>query len=113
MSSEEEDEAEFEGEPMTIYRVKICIWRNPDIVDYMRFVDKQRKLDANQCSNPGPNKTRRMHTQDFGTSRAPTGLPECIYNNTWLKELQPLEYEDLQVSKEAFEMLVAATSRML
>ncbi|KAJ7836741.1 hypothetical protein B0H13DRAFT_2368576 [Mycena leptocephala] len=113
MSSEEEDEAEFEGEPMTIYRVKICIWRNPDIVDYMRFVNKQRKLDANQCGNLGPNKMRRMHTQDFGTSRAPTGLPECIYNNTWLKELQPLEYEDLQVSKEVFEMLVAATSRML
>jgi hypothetical protein len=113
MSSEEEDEVELEGEPTKIYQVKICIWRNPDIIDYMRFIDVQRDLDAKQVGNPGPNKTQRKYLQDIGTSRAPTGLPRCIYNNDWLEELLPLEYEDLQVSKEAFEMFVAATSRML
>ncbi|KAJ7878717.1 hypothetical protein B0H13DRAFT_1892522 [Mycena leptocephala] len=113
MSSEEEDEVELEGEPTKIYRVKICIWRNPDIVDYMRFIDVQRDLEAKQVGNPGPNKTRRKYSQDIGMSRAPTGLPRCIYNNDWLEELLPLEYEGLQVSKEAFEMFVATTSRML
>jgi hypothetical protein len=68
MSSEEEDEVELEGEPTKIYWVKICIWRNPDIIDYMRFIDVQRDLDAKQVGNLGPNKTRRKYSQDIGTS---------------------------------------------
>ncbi|KAJ7077746.1 hypothetical protein C8R44DRAFT_755078 [Mycena epipterygia] len=112
MSSEEEDEAEFNGQPMKIFKVKVCVWRAPEIADYMRFVDKESGLLAEQHNNPGPGKVMRVPVEDVGTSRAPIGLPECMYSSEWLKKLGRFDYQDLQVSEEEFGMLVAATSRM-
>ncbi|KAF7335604.1 hypothetical protein MVEN_02215000 [Mycena venus] len=90
MSSEEEDEAEYDGLPTKIYKVKVCEWRAPVIADYVR-----------------------QHVEDDGRSPAPKGLPKCLYNGEWLRKLAPLEYEDLEVSEKPFALLVAATSRMV
>ncbi|KAJ7840028.1 hypothetical protein B0H13DRAFT_2366449 [Mycena leptocephala] len=111
MSSEEEDDTEYEGQPMTLYRVKICVWRARAIADYLRLVDKQ--TDAFEKQHCGIYKALRAPTDDIGKSAAPKGLPECMYNGEWLNTLGPLQYEDLEVSEEAFALLVAATSRMV
>jgi hypothetical protein len=111
MSSEEEDDTEYEGQPMTLYRVKICVWRARAIADYLRLVEKQ--TDAFEKQHCRIYKALRVPTDDIGKSAAPKGLPECMYNGKWLNTLGPLQYEDLEVSEEAFALLVAATSRMV
>ncbi|KAJ7459972.1 hypothetical protein FB451DRAFT_1182232 [Mycena latifolia] len=111
MSSEEEDEVEYEGKPMKIFKVKVCMWRAPEIADYMRFIDKQ--TEGFDTQHRGPTKVVRKPTNGIGRSPAPKGLPECLYNTEWLKELNQFEVEALEVSEEAFALLVAATSRMV
>ncbi|KAJ7238891.1 hypothetical protein C8J57DRAFT_1528459 [Mycena rebaudengoi] len=44
MSSEEESEVEVDNAKVVIYRIKICIWREPRIVEFLRFVDAQTAL---------------------------------------------------------------------
>ncbi|KAJ7148975.1 hypothetical protein C8R43DRAFT_952219 [Mycena crocata] len=111
MSSEEEDEVEYEGKPMKIFKVKICMWRAPEIADYMRFVDRQR--DGFNTQHRGPTKAVRKPTDEIGRSPAPKGLPKCLYSVEWLKKLNQFEFEALEISEEAFALLVAATSRMV
>ncbi|KAJ7033212.1 hypothetical protein C8F04DRAFT_1184199, partial [Mycena alexandri] len=101
MSSEEEDEADFHGKPTKIFKVKICAWRAPEIADYMRLVDQQSGLLAAQHKH-GPGKVTRFPIDAAGTSRAPTGLPKCMYSREWLETLKRFEYEHLQVSEEEF-----------
>ncbi|KAJ7473861.1 hypothetical protein B0H11DRAFT_2236345 [Mycena galericulata] len=56
MSSEEEDELEMDDTKVLIYRVKICIWREPRVVEYLRFVDAQTALfKKNQRGSPSSN----------------------------------------------------------
>ncbi|KAJ7615014.1 hypothetical protein FB45DRAFT_1035806 [Roridomyces roridus] len=114
MSSEEEDEVEVDNEMVTIYRVKICIWREPRVVDYLRWVDKQTKESRAKLNIAGrkPSTRYRNSANGFGVSKAPRGLPESLYNNAWLKEASPAYLRELKVSKEAFGLFVAATERM-
>lgn len=113
MSSEEEDEADFHGQPMKIYRVKVCVWRAPQIADYLQLIDKQAALNKDQYQHSGADKAPRVRVPEHGKSRAPRGLPSSMYNAEWLNGLTPYFQEELQVSEEQFEMLVAATSRMV
>ncbi|KAJ6609003.1 hypothetical protein B0H10DRAFT_1954960 [Mycena sp. CBHHK59/15] len=110
MSSSEEDCAVVGEAIIRTYIIKLSVWRTPEIADYMRIVDK-----AAECMriNKGVNPASRCVTGLEG--KAPKGLPECMYNPEWLakqKESRPLYYDSLKVSKEAFSLLVAATSRM-
>lgn len=111
MSSEEEDEIEDGGVPTKMYKVKVCEWRAPEIADYLRIIDSQtRKYDKQQ---PGTRRSLRVWVEEEPTSRAPKGLPRCMYNDEWLKKLSPLDYEVLQVSEKPFALFVAATDRMV
>ncbi|KAJ7801393.1 hypothetical protein B0H14DRAFT_3489648 [Mycena olivaceomarginata] len=44
MSSEEEDEVQVDDAKVLIYKVKVCIWHEPRVVEYLRFVDAQTGL---------------------------------------------------------------------
>lgn len=112
MSSEEEAEVEFMGQPTKMYKVKICLWRAPEIADYVRLIDTQMETLNKQQSRLS-HRSVRVPVQEYGTSAAPKGLPKCLYSDEWLDTLTPLRYEELQISEEAFALLVAATSRMV
>jgi hypothetical protein len=113
MSSEEEDEVEYQGHPLRIYKVKISIWRAPEIADYMRMVDVQTEVFRKQKSSGGTQAAVRVPTDQVSTSAAPQRLPKCLYNSKWIEKLTSFEYEDLEVSADAFSVLIAATNRMM
>ncbi|KAJ7112189.1 hypothetical protein C8R44DRAFT_741895 [Mycena epipterygia] len=110
MSSEEEDEVEVDDAKVFIYRVKLCIWREPLVVEYLRFVDAQTALFKKHQRGPTP--ASRIRNGACGSSKAPCGLPRSLYNRDWLKKKTPAYLKELKVSKEAFGLFVAATERM-
>ncbi|KAK7041270.1 hypothetical protein R3P38DRAFT_3179908 [Favolaschia claudopus] len=75
MSSEEEADVMLDGQLVRIYKVKVCIWREPSIADYLRFVDAQTAL--NKKNQPGPKPAPRVRNPQhgFGKAAAPPGLP--------------------------------------
>ncbi|KAJ6471838.1 hypothetical protein C8R47DRAFT_1222096 [Mycena vitilis] len=111
MSSEEEDEIEVEGSKVLVYRVKLCVWREPRVADYLRLVDAQTAVFRKHQAGPEPAPRLKSHVR--GSSNAPCGLPKSLYNAEWLKKVPPAYLKELNVSKEAFELLVAATDRMV
>ncbi|KAJ6529250.1 hypothetical protein B0H19DRAFT_1083010 [Mycena capillaripes] len=111
MSSEEEDEVEVDDAKVVIYKVKLCIWREPELVKYFRFVDAQTALFKKHQRGPTP--ASRIRSGAPGSAKAPRGLPKSLYNPEWLKKLTPACRKELKVSKEAFELFVAATERMV
>ncbi|KAJ6540098.1 hypothetical protein B0H10DRAFT_2245297 [Mycena sp. CBHHK59/15] len=96
MSSEDEDTIESTGQMITIFKVKLCVWRAPEVVDYLGFVDAETKMLKTQDPHRG------------GHDRE----PECLYDSAWLKDQTRTFRQDLEISKEAFSLFVAATSRM-
>ncbi|KAJ7123791.1 hypothetical protein C8R43DRAFT_958945 [Mycena crocata] len=110
MSSEEEDEVEVDNTKVIVYRVKLCVWREPRVVEYLRFVDAQTALFKQH--QRGPNPASRLRSGAPGYSKAPCGLPKSLYNNEWLKKATPAYLRELKVSKQVFELFVAATERM-
>ncbi|KAJ7838320.1 hypothetical protein B0H14DRAFT_2789358 [Mycena olivaceomarginata] len=106
----EEDEIEVDDGKVLVYRVKLCIWREPRIVEYFRFVDAQTALFKKH--QRGPTAATRIRSGAHGSSKAPCGLPKSLYNSEWLKKATPSYLKELKVSKEAFELFVAATNRM-
>ncbi|KAJ7441267.1 hypothetical protein FB451DRAFT_1191141 [Mycena latifolia] len=60
------------------------------------------KTEGFDTQHRGPTKVVRKPTNGIGRSPAPKGLPECLYNTEWLKELNQFEVEALEVSEEAF-----------
>ncbi|KAJ7642980.1 hypothetical protein DFH06DRAFT_1136958 [Mycena polygramma] len=111
MSSEEEDEIEVEGSKVLVYRVKLCVWREPRVADYLRLVDAQTAVFRKHQAGPEPAPRLKSHVR--GSSKAPCGLPKSLYNAEWLKKVTPAYLKELNVSKEAFELFVAATDRMV
>ncbi|KAJ7022264.1 hypothetical protein C8F04DRAFT_1272811 [Mycena alexandri] len=110
MSSEEEDEIEVDNTKIIIFKVKLCVWREPRIVNYLRFVDAQTALYKKH--KRGPITHSRVRTGDPGSSKVPRGLPMSLYNSTWLKKATPAYVKNLKISKEAFKLFVAAVDRM-
>ncbi|KAK6966509.1 hypothetical protein R3P38DRAFT_2590782, partial [Favolaschia claudopus] len=112
MSSEEEDELIVGDLPSKLYRIKLCIWREPRVVDYLRFVDEQTFLDKQ--TQPGPKAAARIRdpANGPGVAPAPRGLPKSLYNSEWLAKVTPGYMKELNISKKAFELFVAATDRM-
>jgi hypothetical protein len=110
MSSEEEDEVQVDDAKVLIYKVKVCIWREPRVVEYLRFVDAQTGLFKKHQQSPTP--ASRIRSGAPGTSEAPCGLPKSLYNDEWLKKASPAYLKELKVSKEAFGLFVVATARM-
>ncbi|KAJ7456803.1 hypothetical protein B0H11DRAFT_2243966 [Mycena galericulata] len=106
MSSEEEDEIEVDNTKVLVYKVKLCIWREPRVVEYLRFVDAQTAL-FKKNHRLGPPPASRIRSGVPGSSKAPCGLPESLYNGEWLKKATPTYLKELKVSKEAFGLFVA------
>ncbi|KAJ7763355.1 hypothetical protein B0H16DRAFT_1455207 [Mycena metata] len=116
MSSEEEDEVEANDRKVIVYMVKLCVWREPRIVDYLRLVDKQtalfKKRGRDQRDQRGPPPHTRVRTDVPGSPKVPRGLPMSLYNGEWLKAATPAYVKNLKISKEAFGLFVAAVDRM-
>ncbi|KAJ6618301.1 hypothetical protein B0H10DRAFT_1947687 [Mycena sp. CBHHK59/15] len=110
MSSEEEDEVEVDDAKVIVYMVKLCIWREPLVVEYLRFVDAQTAVFKQHQRGPTPGS--RIKSGVAGSSKAPCGLPKSLYNREWPKTKSPAYLKQLKISKEAFGLLVAATGRM-
>ncbi|KAJ7711644.1 hypothetical protein B0H16DRAFT_1744989 [Mycena metata] len=110
MSSEKEDELEVDDAKVLVFKVKICIWREPRVVEYLRFVDAQTALFKKHQAGPIP--APRIRTRAVGSSKVPRGLPKSLYNSEWLKNATPAYLNELKVSKEVFELFVAAMNRM-
>ncbi|KAJ7020523.1 hypothetical protein C8F04DRAFT_1274997 [Mycena alexandri] len=110
MSSEEEDELEADDAKVLVFKVKICIWCEPRVVEYLRFVDAQTALFKKHQAGPIP--APRIRTRAVGNSKVPRGLPKSLYNSEWLKNATPAYLNELKVSKEVFELFVAAMNRM-
>ncbi|CAK5269093.1 unnamed protein product [Mycena citricolor] len=111
MSEEEEAAATHKGgAKMRAYKIKLCVWRVPVIVDYMRMVDAQ--TGHFQTLQTGTKPAPRIRSQDHGSRSIPKGLPEALYNKSWLKSLSTKELKEVKVSKQAFALFVAATERM-
>ncbi|KAJ7501277.1 hypothetical protein B0H11DRAFT_2224622 [Mycena galericulata] len=110
MSSEEEDEIEMDDIKVCIFRVKLCVWREPRVVEYVRFVDAQTALFKKKQRGPIP--ASRIRSDAPGSSKAPCGLPKSLYNGEWLKKSTPAYLKELKVSKEEFGLFVAAPERM-
>jgi hypothetical protein len=111
MSSEEEDEVEVDNTKIVVYKVNLCIWREPRVVEYLHFVDAQTALFKKDQRGPTP--ASRMRGGVPGSSKAPCGLPKSLYNSKWLKKATPAYLKELKVSKEVFGLFVAATDRMV
>ncbi|KAJ7100587.1 hypothetical protein B0H15DRAFT_796340 [Mycena belliarum] len=110
MSSEEEDMMEVDDAQMLVYKVKVCILREPSVVEYLRFVDAQAAVFRKNQSGPTPHP--RVRTSMAGSSKAPCGLPQSLYSRKWLRKQTPNYIRELKISKETFGLFKAATQRM-
>ncbi|KAK7015659.1 hypothetical protein R3P38DRAFT_3204154 [Favolaschia claudopus] len=112
MVGHQEAEVMMDGQLVRIYKVKVCIWREPSIADYLRFVDAQTALNKKDQPGPKPAPRVRNPQHGYGTAAAPPGLPRNLYSSTWLDTKTPAYIETLNIPKEVFELFVAATDRM-
>jgi hypothetical protein len=115
MSSEEGGTEKLGDRTLSVYRVKLCLWRAGEINDYLRIIDNAGELPGIGATR-GAKSTPRVKTQTLGQSDAPAGLPRKLYNPEWLKKEEterPFYVEDdLRVSEEAFDLLVLATENI-
>jgi hypothetical protein len=113
MSSEEGIMETIGHRTQPVYRVKLCVWRAPEIGDYLQMIDKAGEpLRGTKGAKQAP----RIRSTIQGRSGAVPKLPRKMYNTEWLEEqerIRPFYVEDeLQVSEEAFELLVLATGHL-
>ncbi|KAJ8482676.1 hypothetical protein ONZ45_g14867 [Pleurotus djamor] len=93
MSDEEEGVAEIvENQPITVFKINRCPWRNPAIEAQMRFIDKWSKgsgMKAKGGASPLPRVINKSDTGERIDSvlPAPTGMPADMYNGVWLENL--------------------------
>ncbi|KAK6984845.1 hypothetical protein R3P38DRAFT_3292187 [Favolaschia claudopus] len=111
MSEEEEKANTLQGQKIKTYKIKLCVWRESTIAQYMNLVDAQRQR-FEELHN-GTKSAPRERVQENGKRPAPKGLPECLYNSRWLGSLAPKALKELEVSKDVFALFVAATDRMV
>ncbi|KAK7046270.1 hypothetical protein R3P38DRAFT_2506982, partial [Favolaschia claudopus] len=109
MSSEEELQIAHGRGKKTVFRVKVCLWRAIDVSQYLWMIDERRKSVVTGKSGAPP--VERLRDGTPSTANPPTGLPRCLYNENWIEmesKKSPIFMEELNISKEAFELLTAA-----
>ncbi|KAJ6465654.1 hypothetical protein C8R47DRAFT_1079259 [Mycena vitilis] len=107
MSSEEGAVRDVGGLVVNVYIVKMCVWRSSTVGDYLRIVDDAgKKMKTTKGWN-------RIRNGTVGKSAARPGLPRNMYDAKWLEAQHPDYVEELEISKEVFEFMVAATSNIL
>jgi hypothetical protein len=114
MSSDEEDFAVIDDEPVQFFNVKECIWRAKPIRGYMDTIDTAA-AELRKISPGGAPRARRRYLKEAGRTKAPEGLPEKMYDESWLADLtqaRPLYVEKvLRVSDKPFELLVEGKTK--
>ncbi|KAJ7037646.1 hypothetical protein C8F04DRAFT_1256865 [Mycena alexandri] len=108
MSSEEPATEIQGGWPQSIFRVKVCGWRVSEVKSYLRLIDKAGTKDRSKAF-------RRVDTETPGSAAPPKGLPQSLYDPNWLastKAENPEFEEEWEVSREAFQLLVAVVNEM-
>lgn len=114
MSSEEEGVENIGDLTVPVFRVKLCVWRNPVLVDYFKYIDKESQslsIRGKQGSKLQP----RIHTDKSGDTDPPAGLPRSLYDSGWLAQQVDSRGEEwvvheLTVSQDVFEMLEFAAT---
>lgn len=88
------------------------MWDVEDISSYLRYIDNAAENPALRSSRGGRT-LPRIQSEVQSTSKVPIGLPQKLYNLTWMSEQEKtrLHYvkEELSVSEEVFELLVLVT----
>jgi len=104
MSLEEEDTRSVSDRTVTVYLVKLCIWRADEITQYLKIIDRGAENPALH-QHRGSRACPRIPCDEQGIT-VPSGLPRKMYSLQWLGEIEvnrPNYVEDvLQVSEEAF-----------
>lgn len=112
MSSEEEGVEKMGNVNVSVFRVKLCVWRTAEIGEYFKLIDKEGDSTAIRGTK-GNRMLPRLHSEELGVSPAPVGLPRKMYSPAWLGRQESSRpgwvIEELQVSREAFELLTFAT----
>lgn len=112
MSSEEEGVEKMGNINVSVFRVRLCAWRAPEVSEYLRYIDKEGENPAIRGTK-GSRTSPRIPSEEIGVSPAPSGLPRKLYNPAWLgrQEISRPGWvvDELQISKEAFELLTFAT----
>ncbi|KAG6905185.1 hypothetical protein DXG01_004380, partial [Tephrocybe rancida] len=114
MSSEEEGSVNERGYVRSLFLVHICPWRATEITGYMDIIDKAANTPGIR-SVRGSKPLQRVTSEVVSTSKAPSGLPRAMYDPRWLENMQnscTSDYEELEVSEEAFDLLVLAAERL-
>ena len=110
MSEEEEMPMTVKGQKIKMFKIKLCVWREPTIANYLRLVDKQTQNF--QDLHNGTKSAPRDRSKDKGKRPAPMGLPKCLYDSEWLASRSPKQLKDLEVSEKVFALFKAATEHM-
>nr|GAT44988.1 predicted protein [Mycena chlorophos] len=85
------------------YEVLVCEWCEPEIVDYMRLVDLQSAHFDMTRVGAKSSERRRSADAKNGVSAPPRGLPESLYNASWLADQDLDVVAKLNISKTVFE----------
>ncbi|KAJ7073083.1 hypothetical protein C8F01DRAFT_1076876 [Mycena amicta] len=110
MSEEEESYIMADGAKVMAYKIKLCVWREPSVADFMRMVDAQAKRIEDVH---GGNKAAvRVWCEEPGHREPPPGLPRCLYNGKWLESKSTVYQQELRVSEKVFALFMTATQRM-
>ncbi|CAK5275881.1 unnamed protein product [Mycena citricolor] len=110
MSEEEESSRSNRGTKTRMYVVKLDIWWEPLVANYMDIINKHTNYF--QALHNGTKAAPCQRVEQAGTGKPLKGLPECLYKSGWLASLSSMELKELKVSKQAFALFVAATNRM-
>jgi hypothetical protein len=113
MSSEEATVDKVGGITLTVFEVKLCEWRAPEIDGMLSIIDKAGET---VMSSRGSKAAPRVKSKKSGASGPRIGLPRKMYNQQWLEKMErerPLYVQDeLRVSEEAFDLLMLATANV-
>ncbi|KAK0460526.1 uncharacterized protein EV420DRAFT_1478298 [Desarmillaria tabescens] len=104
MSSEEEVIKVVGGITETVYTVKVCIWQNGKVIEYLKDIDGASPQFTGKGSHPA-HRDRETVPRMNEVVNAPQELPRALYDPEWLAELDEYEQGDLCISKDAFELL--------
>ncbi|KAK0209848.1 hypothetical protein IW262DRAFT_1301903 [Armillaria fumosa] len=108
MSSEEYKVDEIDGCETEYFAVKLCEWRHEDVTGMLHAIDKMGRAEALQSEKGSKPAPRIPDPNRFTVEKAPTGLPQAFYNPSWIQKQGPHVIEELQISKEVFQIIKVA-----
>ena len=114
MSSEEDAVQDVGGQKVSVFLIKLCVWRAEEITEYLKFIDAEANNPIFRDRRGVKTKTCPRIPVATPSSLVPHGLPRNIYHTRWLAGLESrcpdyvLDDSELCVSEEVFELLKLA-----